>query len=93
MSCLLAFGIFVWPTPWQSYHVTGGTFVRVNRFTGRAQVILAEPPHRPTARLGSSTEIVSAGEVLMALVFVIPIAAVPAFLTIWASRKLRRKNQ
>ena len=35
---LLAFGGFVWPTPWKEYK-SGSQNLRVNRFTGHTQVL------------------------------------------------------
>lgn len=35
---LLAWGRFVWPTPWKEYHV-GSKMIRVNRITGETQVL------------------------------------------------------
>jgi hypothetical protein len=45
---LFAFGVFVWPTPWQTTHTSGLAFARVNRFTGTAELLhaMSAPPGR-----------------------------------------------
>lgn len=38
---LVAFGWWVWPTPWETYRDATGGRVRVNRFTNRSQELTA----------------------------------------------------
>ena len=42
-SVILAFGVFVWPTPWTFIHIGGYRIVRLNRLTGSAELVHVEP--------------------------------------------------